>query len=615
MKIFLFLFFLLSSNYKKDEVVVICEDGLKTEVLNLISEKGFKISYVSKYLPFFVVKFDPEKEDIENVIEKLKNLKGVKRVTKNAILRPFYIPNDPYYPYQWHFKKIGMETAWNFGFGSSSIKVAVLDDGFAYRNGPIPSYEQNEVISSDGYYHIAPDLQGINIFALYDFYHNDPYPDPSSPHGTHVLGTIAQTTDNNIGVAGIAPSVSIILAQVLGPQGGSASQIAEGISFAVQNGAKIINMSLGGPPGDSTGMSVIHLALKNAYTQGVLLIAAAGNSSVSKISYPAGFKECIAVGATDYRDSLSYYSQYGFGLDIVAPGGDLTVDRNNDLYADGILQNTCYESQGKPRVDSFAYFFFQGTSMASPHVAGIAALCLSLDQYLTNLDLRRILTGTAVDLGKKGYDTIYGFGRISAEKAVSFSAQTQYIVYPGDTDANGIVNEMDVLPLGIYFGLTGPVRNLGDNFSPQPAQKWIPRMATFADCNGDGVINEQDVLTIGKNFGLTHPLNYFVNSFSTFIPEIEEKSDFFYLLYRASNNKEIKKFLSQLLNITYEDSDGKIVIFERKIEADLKKIKIFDISGRKINYNNFIPYNYKGIFFILYNKKDKIDKEKRVIVK
>lgn len=611
---FLLLFFLIKS-YKRDEVVIIYEENLKVNVINSVLNTGYKISYISKYLPFFVIKFDPEKENIVEVIYKLKNIEGVKKVTKNAILNKFFIPNDPFYSYQWHFKKIGTETAWDKTLGNQNIKVAVLDDGFAYRNGKIPSYELNEVISSDGFYHMAPDLESLKVIAAYDFYHNDSFPDPSSPHGTHVLGTIGEATDNSKGVCGIAPSVSFILVQVLGPSGGTASQIAEGVSFAVKKGAKIINMSLGGAPGDSTGFDVLHMALRNAYRSGVLLVVAAGNQGVPKLSYPAGYKECVAVGATDYIDSLSYYSQYGRGIELVAPGGDLNSDLNNDGYGDGVLQNTCKEVQGKPKVDDFGYFFFQGTSMASPHISGVAALCLSVDTLLSNLDLRRILSGTAIDLGKKGYDTIFGFGRVSASRAVNFAAQSLYTVYPGDADANGIVNEMDVLPLGIYFGLTGPARNLGDNFVPQPAQKWTPRMATFADCNGDGVINEQDVLTIGKNFSLTHPLNYFMISFLSFIPEIEEKRDFFYLLYMASDNKEIKRFLSFLFNIDNGEPDRKIVIFEREIEGDLKNIKIFDVSGKRLNLKRRIPSNYKGIFFILYSKEGEIKKEKRVIIR
>ncbi len=611
-KSFLFLFILLE-NYKSDEVVVIYEENQKINLINSVLNTGYKISHISEYLPFFIIKFDPEKENIEEVIYKLKNIEGVKKVTKNAILNKFFIPNDPFYPYQWHFKKIGTESAWDKTFGNQNIKVAVLDDGFAYRNGKIPSYELSDVISSDGNYHIAPDLEGLNVFAAYDFYHGDSFPDPSSNHGTHVLGTIGEATNNSRGVCGIAPSVSFILVQVLGPSGGAATDIADGISFAVQKGAKVINMSLGGKPGDSTGMDVLHMAIRNAYNQGVLIVAAAGNEGTPKLSYPAGYKECVAVGATDYIDSLSYYSQYGRGIELVAPGGDLSADLNNDGYADGVLQNTCYYSQGKPVVDSFAYFFFQGTSMASPHVAGVAALCLSVDPLLSNLDLRRILTGTAIDLGEKGYDTVFGFGRISASRAVNFAAQSLYTVYPGDADANGVVDEMDVLPIGIYFGLTGPARNLPDNFVPQPAQKWNPRMATFADCNGDGVINEQDVLTIGKNFGLTHLFFYFGNSFSFFIPEIEEKKEFFYILYKTTDDDRIKKFLSGLLKIN--EKENRISLFSREIDVSLKDIKIFDISGRKVFSERKIPSNYRGIFFILYKKEGKINKEKRIIVK
>jgi len=612
---FFILFFILNSNFKRDEVVVIFEKGLERDIISSVENLGYKVSYISEYLPFFTVKFNPAKENIEQVIEKLKKFPGVRKVTRNAILKPFATPNDPLYTYQWHFQKIGMGTAWNYGFGSSTVKIAVLDDGFAYRTAPIPSHEQNEVISSDGNYHQAPDLQGLNIAATYDFYHNDNYPDPSSPHGTHVLGTVAQTTNNSYGVAGIAPDVSIILVQVLGPGGGSASQIADGVSFAIQNGAKVINMSLGGPPGDSTGMDVLHLAIKNAYEQGVLIICAAGNDGVSELSYPAGYKECVAVGATDYFDSLTWYSQFGQGIEIVAPGGDLNADWNNDGYADGILQNTCYESGGLPKVDSFAFFFYQGTSMASPHVTGVAALCLSQDPQLSNLDLRRILTGTTIDLGESGYDTVYGFGRLDAANAVTLASLNQYIVYPGDADANGVVNEMDVLPIGLYFGIQGPARNQGDNWEPQFSDKWSPRMATFADCNGDGIINEQDVLTIGKNFGLSHTNYYFSSSFNVDIPEFYENKTFFYYIFETTENKEIKRFLAEILDIRYSEKE-KISIFKRNIDSGIKDLKIFDVTGRKIEISGLkIPEKYKGIFFMVYKRNGEVFKTKRIIVK
>ncbi len=616
MKSMLIILFFTQLNFVKNEAVVIYEREFERNVINSVLLKNYEISYQSKYLPFIVVRFNEKRKDINEVIKELSNIKGVKKVTRNAILKPFAVPNDPLYYLQWHFKKIGMENAWDFGFGSQNVKVAVLDDGFAYRNGPIPSYESDEVISSDGRYHMAPDLENINVIATYDFIHGDSFPDPSSPHGTHVLGTIAQTTNNFYGVAGISPDVSLILVQVLGPTGGTASQIADGIAFAINKGAKVMNMSLGGPPGDSSGMTVLHLAIKEAYSKGALILCAAGNSGVSELSYPAGFKEAVAVGATDYNDSLTWYSQYGEGLEIVAPGGDLNVDANGDGNPDGVLQNTCYESGGKPIVDSFYFFLLQGTSMATPHVTGVVALCLSQDSMLTNLDLRIIITGTAFDLGEKGYDLRYGFGRIDAFKAVSFSAQSQYVVYPGDADANGVVDERDIIPIGLYFGITGPARNAGTNFEPQLAEKWLPRMATFADCNGDGIIDERDVLTVGKNFGLTYTSNYFTNSFYLNLPEIQEKKNNFYLIYNSTNNFKIKKLLTRILNLEVkkDETTPKFSIFDKKIKIKGYKYSIFDIAGRKIIQNTTLLQN-KGIYFLIYKKGDKKIKIKKIILK
>jgi len=199
-----------------------------------------------------------------------------------------------------------------------------------------------------------------------------------------VAGTIAQSTNNGMGAAGIAYQATILPIKVLNSEGsGTYDAIANGIIWAADKGARVINMSLGG----SSGSTTLQNAIQYAYNKGVVIVCASGNDRRSTVSYPAAYTQCIAVGSTRFDGTRARYSNYGSALDIVAPGGDASVDQNHDGYGDGILQQTFAE--GSPT--DFAYYFFQGTSMASPHVAGVAALVLSAHPTYTNEQVRTAL--------------------------------------------------------------------------------------------------------------------------------------------------------------------------------------------------------------------------------
>lgn len=192
---------------------------------------------------------------------------------------------------------------------------------------------------------------------------------------------------------------------------------AEGIRYACDNGAKVINMSLGVDA--SSGMKrdngVLDRALKYAYAKGVTVVAAAGNENVSKrVSYPSIYPTCISVGATDYLDKKAPYSNSGDGIDIVAPGGNTLADANGDTYGDGVLQETIlYRSSG--------LHFYQGTSMATPHVAAAAALLISAKVATTPDDIRKVLTSSAKNLGRGGYDRTYGHGLLQVHSALTMN--------------------------------------------------------------------------------------------------------------------------------------------------------------------------------------------------
>ena len=293
-------------------------------------------------------------------------------------------PNDPLFSYQWHLSAIGLLDAWDAGVGEG-VTVAVLDTGVS--------------AGSDGFDRL---LSGIDTVGdgngAQDF----------DGHGTHVAGTIAQSTRNGFGTAGVAPGVRLLPVQVLGANGaGSAVTVARGIVEAVDAGADVLNLSLGtGAPS-----RIIEQAVDYATDRGVVLVAASGNAGWNRVDWPAADPDVIAVGAVDGSLRTAVYSNGGSALDLVAPGGDLSRDDDGDGYADGVLQETL---AGR----GFTFTFFEGTSMAAPHVAGVAALLVA--QVGRDPDrVRALLTGTARDLGTPGWDRDTGAGLLDAAAALA----------------------------------------------------------------------------------------------------------------------------------------------------------------------------------------------------
>ena len=301
-------------------------------------------------------------------------------------------PNDPLYSKQWHMRQIGMPTAWKLADGNGVV-VAVLDTGVAYED--------------QGKFHQVEDLKGVPFVKPYNFVNNSKHANDDHGHGTHVAGTIAQMTHNGIGVTGVARNVQIMPLKVLGGNGsGSVAGIADAIRYAADNGAKVINMSLGG----AFPSRVLKKAVEYAHKKGVVVVCAAGNEGRSSVGYPAAYPGAIAVSATQQDEATTFYSNYGKDVDIAAPGGNT---RGGD--AGGVLQNTI--KVGDPTKSG--YFAFMGTSMASPHVAGVAALVVG--EGVTNPDMvEQILKETARKPEGKAYSRDhYGAGIIDAPAAIN----------------------------------------------------------------------------------------------------------------------------------------------------------------------------------------------------
>ncbi|MCL5773800.1 MAG: S8 family peptidase [Firmicutes bacterium] len=337
-------------------------------------------------------------ENLESMVNELSKDPMVESAEPEYLFFALFYPNDPLYKYQWSMEKTGARSAWRDSAGEGVI-VAVIDTGVAFED-----YKN---------FHKIEDLQDTKFVQGYNFVSRNIHPDDDHAHGSHVTGIIAQSTFNGKGTAGIAYKCSIMPIKVLSADGfGRVGDIAEAIRFAADHGAKVINMSLGGP----FPSSILRRACQYAKKKGVIIVCAAGNSKSAKISYPAAFPECIAVSAVRYDGQIAFYSNRGRRVDIAAPGGDMNVDQNNDGYPDGILQNTIAIKDPSKE----GYYQFQGTSMAAPHVSAAAALVESLG--VTNPDaVKRLLKMTAGVPAGVNPAAGYGAGVVDCGKAVFFA--------------------------------------------------------------------------------------------------------------------------------------------------------------------------------------------------
>lgn len=278
-----------------------------------------------------------------------------------------YIPNDPSRGSQYAWDKIGAYDGWNLTRGSASVVIAVVDTGVQLDH---------------------PDL-AAKLVPGYDFIDNDAAPIDGHGHGTHVAGSAAAITNNGIGGAGTCPECRVMPVRVLNNSGsGTLTGVANGIIFAANNGAQVINLSLGG-----SGNSTLESAVNYAWSRGSLLACAAGNDATSDTTYayPGAYTNCLAVGATDSDDDDAYYSNWGLWVDIAAPGSDIFSTWIGSSY------NT-----------------INGTSMATPHVAGVAGLVSSLG--LNNAQIRTRLETTADPIDGTGL--WWSNGRLNMLRAI-----------------------------------------------------------------------------------------------------------------------------------------------------------------------------------------------------
>ncbi|MFC5450227.1 S8 family peptidase [Paenibacillus aestuarii] len=289
-----------------------------------------------------------------------------------------FVPNDNLYSkYQWNLPSIETVQGWQVNRGAQNVIVGVVDTGVDLKHQDL----QGQL------------LQGYNVIS------DNNVPQDDVGHGTHVAGVISALVNNNLGVAGMTWYNKVLPVKVLDQTGaGSTYSVAQGIIWATDHGAKVINLSLG----NYADSSFLHDAIKYAFDKDVALIAASGNDNTERPGYPAAYEEVFAVAATDSENKKAPFSNYGDYIDVAAPGVSIASTYPDNQYA-----------------------ALSGTSMASPHVTALAALIRSTNPNLKNTEVYEIMRQSAQDLGDPGKDKYFGFGLIDVVKAVKAAAQAK----------------------------------------------------------------------------------------------------------------------------------------------------------------------------------------------
>jgi serine protease len=430
------------------EVVIdVRDDASDSDIASLARRHGVVVrpnsAWSTTHDKLEVADVPPAREDA--LLDELSRDPAVEHAERMALYRATFVPDDPLYESkQWHLQRVGAEQAWSYTCGQG-VTVAVVDTGVAcFDKGPFSR---------------GTDLAGTRCRGGWNFVDDSAEAYDDQGHGTHVAGTIAQTTNNGLGTAGLAYCATLMPVKVLNRQGfGSVANVAEGIRFAADEGAQVINLSLGGP----IKSKILEDAVNHALDRGVVVVAAAGNSG-RKVGWPAAYPGVVAVSATDTDDKIAWFSSRGPEVTIAAPGVSVTQ------------QTIC--NGGRDKCEIFGTF--NGTSMASPHVAGIAAMIEAL-----GVTYGPAVTATLTASARHQSDKeLYGAGildggaaaarvywshvslRLAALALVTWLIARRIRARGGRLDATvgawtgAMVTSAGVLPLAPLFGLaslTGP---------------------------------------------------------------------------------------------------------------------------------------------------------------
>ncbi len=381
--------------YADDRIIVKFQEKAKAQqMLDSLQVMGLKEIKKLDNLGVYVLSI-PEGTDPEEISRALESHPDILYAEPDYIAYATAKPNDKYFAYQYYLLNEGQEyytgrrgkagadikatDAWEREEGSQDVIIAIIDTGV---------YLQHEDLKE-------------KIVPGYDFVNEDTDPSDDHWHGTHVAGIASASTNNGIGVAGVCWNAKIMPIKVLDSTGsGYYSWIAHGISWAVDRGVKVINLSLGGESSSTT----LEEAINYAFSKGVVCVASAGNDRNTRVLYPAAYQNCIAVGATNPFDEDSGWHSKGPEIDVSAPGEWILSTFNPE-----------YENL------NYNYVYASGTSMATSIVSGLAGLIFSKNPSLSSKDLMNLIKYTADDVNSlifRGVDEYLGYGRINARTAI-----------------------------------------------------------------------------------------------------------------------------------------------------------------------------------------------------
>ncbi|MGE0363855.1 MAG: S8 family serine peptidase [Vicinamibacterales bacterium] len=429
--------------YRRGSVIVKFKDGSESARQGAMRAVGARGALARPAHADFDLVAIPMDADPEAVAAELAARPDVEYAQARYLNHAMFRPNDQFYSLQWNLTALDMERAWDINQGaSSSVTVAVLDGGVAFRDVLVRYQADAFTLDGVGYpalgvidvpFAAAPDLGPVSRFVSpRDFIWDDDLPLDLDGHGTHVAGTIGQATNNGVGVAGMAFNVRLMPVKVIAelwddilgsPNFGSDDVVARAVRYAADNGAHVINMSIGREAGGAA--PVLESAVQYAVSRGAFVVIAAGNDGDAgnrpnrTAEFASRIDGVVAVGAVGRGLDRAYYSTTGSYVELSAPGGDI----RNFGGPGGILQQSIDQDPAAtydlppalfraPRFDAFQYYYLQGTSMAAPHVSGFAAL-LRQQGITSPAAIEAAMKRFATDRGPAGRDDQYGEGLIN----------------------------------------------------------------------------------------------------------------------------------------------------------------------------------------------------------
>lgn len=525
---------------------------------------------------------------VDSIIKELYKLPNIEFAERVPRYKAFFVPNDPLYSstsygfnWNWHLDKIKAKEAWDISTGSSSVKVAVVDNAIWYSH---------------------PDLSS-KIVAKYDAADSDNDPSPPATvtdatqkyywsHGTHSSGLVGAATNNGIGVASIGYNTSLIAVKTTANSADPMymTAIAEGIQWAANNGADVISMSFGGPDNSAAYQTFIN-SLHNA---GIVLVAAAGNNgdggedatNPNYICYPAANTYVIAVGSTNENDKRSGFSEYGTWLDVSAPGGYSPDETSTNKV--NILSTTFCDAYASAGAITGKYDMMMGTSMACPIVAGLCGLMLSVNPSLTPAQLETCLKSSCdnIDALNSGFAGKLGSGRINAQAALQCVG--------------------GVSTLTANFSANATTITTGSSVTFTNSSTGGPTSWTWTFTGGTpSLYNGQNPPTIRYNIAGYYNVSLTVSNGT--LSDVETKTN--YIHVTSSSGIEDNN-LDNNFEVFPNPSDGVFNIKMNNIADNNVNIKVLDLTGREIqekdiiiSANNPIAIDlrncYKGIYFLV----------------